>query len=122
MDHYMSLNNEGRINYAKSIVSKESIIDYQNAIGKKLSLVYNPKCKSIPGFAGQRKRETRLMITPPLDPFPGAPLPQVASPATYDLGIVREDGLHISTLSITQKQLELLAHDDFWILKKRDFN
>lgn len=120
MDYYLSLDNPGRINYAKKRVPRSTVITYQNELAKKLSPVYNPKTKQYPGFAGRQRRETQLVVTPPPEPFPGTPAPINVQNQDIDLGIIREDGLHITTFPINPQKLVEIAKDDFWVLKKQN--
>jgi hypothetical protein len=107
MAQYLAADRKGQIEYAKQHVSRETIIEYQNAIGKSMSPVFGVKTMSIPGFAGVRKYETELTI-------------QRIKPNMNILGIIREDGTHISSFSVTDKKLKKIAKNDFWVLEDRN--
>ena len=62
---------------------------------------------SVPGFAGRQKYETELTI-------------QQIKPKTRILSIIREDGTHISSFSITDDKLRRIAENDFWVLENRN--
>lgn len=111
MNYSKSLDNPARIIYANKMVPRELVIRYQNELAKKLIPVYNPTTKSYPGFAGKQKRETQLVLTP-IDPGVGN--------QDFYLGLIREDGLHITTYPITKNKLQNIAKDDFWVLQDRD--
>jgi len=107
MAKYQGLDRDGRIEYEKQKLPQEIIINYQNEIGKSMSPVFGVNTKSVPGFAGVRKQETELTI-------------QSTKPNKNILGILREDGMHISSFSITDDKLKAIAKNDFWILKDRN--
>lgn len=120
MNYYKSLNNPARIAYGKKMVPRAVVINYQNELAKKLIPLYNPNTKSYEGYAGRQKRDTRLVLTPVPESWPGnKPPPGVANKDHY-LGIVREDGLHISTFPISNKKLLEIAQDKFWVLQDRN--
>ena len=109
MSHYMSLDRAGRIDYAKQKLSQETIINYQNEIGKSMSPLFGPKeTFSVPGSAGKYKQNTELTIQ------------QTNTPNKTILSIIREDGLHISSYSINDRALRQLTKDNFWVLKNRN--
>jgi len=109
MSHYMRLDRAGRIDYAKQKLSRETIINYQNEIGKSMSPLFGQKkTLSVPGFAGTYKQNTELTIQ------------QNDTPDNTILNIIREDGLHISSFSIDDVALKKLIKDDFWVLKNRN--
>lgn len=110
MAHYLKLDNADKIKYANQIVPKKTIIEYQNTIARKISQVFSPERKSIPGSAGKRHYPSQLIVTP-------APAP---TGLFYDLAIIREDGLHITTFHIDGEKLKKIAKDDFWVLQKQD--
>jgi hypothetical protein len=124
MVYYKSLNRRGRIEYAKSKLPRSLIISYQNEIGKNLTTVFNSNTYSVGGAAGKRKVPTQLIIAEPRDiyPLPGQEIqtPPPSGKRDIMLGIVREDGLHISSYPITQKRLNIIENDDFWVLKNQD--
>jgi hypothetical protein len=63
MSHYMNLDRAGRINYAQQKLSRETIINYQNKIGKSMCLLFGPKkTLSVSSFAGKHKQNTELII------------------------------------------------------------
>lgn len=109
MSHYMNLDRAGRIDYAQQKLSRETIINYQNEIGKSMCPLFGPKkTLSVPGFAGKYKQNTELTIQ------------QTNIPDKTILGIIREDGLHISSYSLDDEALRELAKDGFWVLKNRN--
>ena len=94
--------NLGRIDYAKQKLSRETIINYQNEIGKSMSPLFGPKeTFSVPGFAGKYKQNTELTIQ------------QTNRPNKTILSIIREDGLHISSYSINDRALLQLTGPRF---------
>jgi len=62
----------------------------------------------MPGFAGKYKQNTELTIQ------------QTNRPNKTILGIIREDGLHISSYSLNDTALRKLTKDGFWVLKNRN--
>ena len=107
MAKYERLDRAGRIEYAKQKLTRETIINYQNEIGKSMSPVFDVNIKSVPGFAGVRKQETELTI-------------QSIEPDKNILSIIREDGKHVSSFSVTDDKLIDIAKNDFWVLKNRN--
>ena len=109
MEKYMKLDTAGRVQYTKEQVPRDTVIQYQNELGRSLCDIYNinGRTSSVPGFAGKRKVETELKI-------------QQKSDGTNLLGIIREDGLHISSYDLDADGLDKLIADDFWVLKNRD--
>lgn len=71
-----------------------------------MSPIFGVETKSVPGFGGIRKYETELTI-------------QTLKPNKHILGIIREDGKHISSFSIDNNKLEDIAQNEFWVLKDR---
>jgi hypothetical protein len=108
MSHYKSLNRADRIEYAKQKLPRESIINYQNEIGKSMSSSFgSKKTFSVPGFAGKFKVNTELTLQ------------QTNTPDKTILSIIREDGLHISSFPLDDEALLQLTKDNFWVLKDR---
>ena len=110
MAKYERLDRVGKIEYAKQKLPRETIINYQNEIGKSISPIFcvnGVHTKSVPGFAGVRKQETELTI-------------QSINSNRHILGIIREDGTHISSFSMNKKELKQLVQNDFWVLKGRN--
>ncbi len=106
--HYMSLHRADRINYAKQKLSRETIIHYQNEIGKAMSPRFGPKQTfAVPGFAGKFKQNTELIIQ------------QTNTPDKSIISMIREDGLHISSYSVDDRALQKIIDDGFWVWKKR---
>jgi hypothetical protein len=65
----------------------------------------------VPGYAGINKVGTELIITP-----------KRGDPDKFILGIIREDGVHISSYPINSARLKRIAIEDkFWVLKDRYF-
>jgi hypothetical protein len=104
---YKRLDRAGKIEYAKHKLPRETIINYQNASGKSMSPIFGVNTKSVTGFAGVRKQDTQLTI-------------QSTKPNINTLGIIREDGMHISSFSITDYKLKTMVNNDFWALKDRN--
>ena len=107
MAKYQGLDRAGRIEYTKQKLPRETIINYQNEIGKSMSPIFGVNTKSVPGFAGVRRQDTELTI-------------QSTKPNTNILSIIREDGMHISSFLITDDKLKTIANNDFWVLKERN--
>ena len=107
MAKYERLYRAGRIEYAKQKLLRETITNYQNAIGKSMSPIFDVNTKSVPGFAGVRKQDTELTI-------------QSTKPNINIFGIIREDGMHILSFSITDDELKKIVNNDFWVLKDRN--
>jgi hypothetical protein len=107
MAKYERLDRAGRMEYAKQKLHRETIINYQNAIGKSMSPIFGVNTKSVPGFTGVRKQDTELTI-------------QSTKSNINILGIIREDGMHISSFSINDDKLKTIVNNDFWVLKDRN--
>ena len=109
MAEYIKRDRAGRIAYAKEMLPRETIIAYQNALGKAMSPLFGQKKTiSVPGFAGVNKINTELTI-------------QLGNkPDSNLISIIREDGVHITTYSITDIGLKKLYKDGFWVLKDRN--
>jgi len=124
MAYYQTLGRGDKIAYAKRELPRNTIISYQNEIGKRLLPVYNPNTYSVAGIPGQQKVPTQLVFSKPRDPYPlpGQKSQTPASSGKRDimLGIVTQDGLHISSYSITQKRLDRIEMENFWVLKNQD--
>ncbi len=96
---------------------RETIIRYQNEIGKSLCPIFGPAPKDgrkpdflvVPGYAGKEKIDTEIRVAPKRD-----------NPNSFMLGIVREYGLHISSFPIDGPKLLEISKDGFWILKDRN--
>lgn len=113
MAYYMKLNRLDRINYAKNKLPKETLIQYQNEIGKSMSpkfTEFTTMKRPIPGFAGKRKYPTELTLE-------GKRNNNVNDNV---VSIIREDGKHISSYIFSREQLMKLKDDNFWVLKDRD--
>ena len=109
MVHYKNLNRADKIDYAKQKLPRETIINYQNEIGKSISPLFGPKeTFLVPGFAGKFKQNTELTIQ------------QTDTPDKTILSIIREDGVHISSFSVTNEVLREITKDNFWVLKNRN--
>jgi len=104
---YKRFDRAGRIEYAKQKLPQETFINYQNAIGKSMSPIFGVNTKSVQCFAGIRKQEAELTI-------------QSTKPNTNILGIIRENGIHISSFFITDDRLKTIVNNDFWVLKDRN--
>jgi hypothetical protein len=107
MAKYERLDRAGRIEYAEQKLTRETIIEYQNAIGKSMSPIFGVNTRSVPGFAGVRKQESELTI-------------QTIKPNMHILGIIREDGTHISSFPVNDDKLKKIANNDFWVLENRN--
>lgn len=109
MNKYLSLDRAGRLDYANKSLPRETIINYQNEIGKSLCSIFNIGGKTIlvPGFAGKQKIGTELTI-------------EQKPNGRNMLGIIREDGTHISSYSLEFPELEKLLKNDFWVLRDRN--
>lgn len=82
MDHYKKLNREDRINYAKEMVPAETLLEYQNRIGKAM---VDDNATFVTGFAGKNQKRTHLKI----------------DTKNNFMSIVSERGTHISTFNLT---------------------
>ena len=65
-----------------------------------------PNSISVPGFAGKRKRSTELKIQ--------------MFKNQHIISVIREDGVHISSHTVTDQKLRKIVADGFWVLKDRD--
>jgi len=109
MVHYENLNRADKIDYAKQKLPRETIINYQNEIGKSMSPLFGPKeTFLVPGFAAKFKQNIELTIQ------------QTDTPNKTILSIIREDGVHISSFSVNNKVLREITKDNFWVLKNRN--
>jgi hypothetical protein len=106
---YKNLDQASRIKYAEKKLPRSAIIEYQNEMAKSMSPRFN-EIWSVLGFAGIHKTETELVIQ------------STKTPKKYILSVVREDGLHISSYSISQLDLENMAKDEFWVWKNSTLN
>ena len=109
MAKYKSLDRAGRLDYVNQKVPRETIINYQNAIGRSMCPIFNiaGKTISVPGFAGKHKIGTELTI-------------QQRPGGINMLSIIREDGTHISSFSVDRSAIEKLIENDFWVLRDRN--
>ena len=108
LDVYKSLDRKGRIQYTKNNVPRETVIQYQNELGKGMSPLFGTrKTKSVPGFAGKRKRNTELTI-------------QMGTKNEHILSVIGEDGIHRSSYQIDDNKLQNIMDNDFWIWPYRD--
>lgn len=111
MSYYNTLSDRfDKINYAKEKLPQETIVSYQNAIGKSMSNKFSKNTRSIAGFAGTRKYRTDLTFE----------IKRNNNPDDNIISIIREDGTHISSYRVKEKKLLQIIKDEFWILKGRD--
>ena len=109
MAHYRSLERADKINYAKQKLSPETIVHYQNEIGKSMSPRFGPKKTfAVPGFAGKFKQNTELIIQP------------TNTPDKTILSVIRGDGVHISSYCLDDDAVRKLTKDNFWVWKTRN--
>lgn len=101
MNDYRKLDREGRIDYANKNVPRDTIIEFQNEIGKAMT---EGKPAHVPGFAGKYKKHTDLKI----------------NTEKGLISVVNEQGQHISTYGVTKNKLRRIIKDGFWILKNRN--
>lgn len=127
LSEYESLTNSDRILYAKQKnFPKELAIKYQNNIAKSLRPEFNPantacypespgnvgrfgqvgSTLEVPGLAGINATSTTLIF-------------QMDKKNHYTMGVIREDGTHISSYSITSGKLKKIADNKFWIWPER---
>ena len=123
LDHYMSLNRQGKIAYAKRVLPRTFLISYQNEIGKRLCPIFNPKTFAIEGFAGKDKVSSQLIFQPPRDIL--LPDGRVISPPKSDdknimFSIITRYGVHISSWPINDARFRRLEKEHFWVLKSHD--
>jgi hypothetical protein len=106
MNKYQKMDRADRIGYVQQKLSPDTIITYQNEIGKSISPIFGrgKKTLSVPGFAGKNKIGTELTI-------------EMRGRDQNMLSIIREDGLHISSFSLND---EKLVQNNFWVLKNRN--
>ena len=115
MGKYKSLSRAEKIQYATENLSPETIISYQNAIGRSICPIFVPVPKQKPDFtswlgtAGREKVPTEITVTPIR-----------SDPGKFIVGIIREDGVHISSFKLTKKKLIKIGQNNFWVLQKRD--
>jgi hypothetical protein len=83
-----NLDRKGRIEYAKKHVSRETIIEYQNEIGK--AMTENDRWEK-KQRVGLKKNQNNL------------------------LSLIDEKGQHISTYKISEKKWRHIAKEGFWI-------
>ena len=100
MAYYETLRRVDKIAYAKKELPRNTIISYQNEIGKRLTPVYNPNTYSVEGVAGKRKVPTQLVLEKPRDPYPGQIMQTPASSGKRNimLSVVTQDGLPLLSL------------------------
>ena len=107
---FLELDRAARIAYAEQKLVREGIIEYQNEIAKSISPIFGGRADThvVPGFAGVRKQETALTI-------------RRVAPENNIIGIIRQDGTHISSFSTDDKGVSKLAkNNEFWVLKNRN--
>jgi len=108
MKKYIRMSRADRIAYANQMLTRETIINYQNEIGKSMCPIFGPleNTFSVPGFAGKNKIGTELTFR--------------KGPDRTMMSIIREDGVHISSFPLKESKLQEIARDNFWVLKDRD--
>lgn len=121
MNYYNTLKRRDKIAYAKKVLSRETIISYQNEIAKQLTPVYNPNTEAVLGIAGRQKVQSQLILSKPR-PLLGGKSPVPSGKRDIMLGIITSDGLHISSYPITQDRLKRIEADNYWVLQNRDIN
>ena len=109
MNKYQSMDRAGKLAYVEKMLPRETVIRYQNEIGKTLCPIFNiPGTNyAVSGFAGRRKINTDLTI-------------QQMTNGSNMLGIIREDGTHISSYPVDATGLQSLVDNNFWVLRNRD--
>lgn len=101
MATYKALNKADKIQYAKQHVSPETIIAYQNVIGMSMNPLFG---------AGKNRVNVGLVIQ------------QIPKTNNYYLSIIKDNGKHISSYSVTGKKLKKIIANDFWVLTDKKFN
>ena len=110
MNQYMEMSKADKIAYAKKNVSPETIISYQNAIGMAMNPVFGINTLPVRGFTGNHKTDVGLVIQ------------SIPNSSDSRLSIIKDNGQHVSTYTVTQKKLIKIVQDGFWVLKTRHFN
>lgn len=112
MDTYMLLSRQDKIQYAKQHVPRETIISYQNMIGKRMSLVFGTGVKtySFPATAGKYKANVSLVIQ------------TIPNSERLWLTIVNEKGVQVTTFTHSRPQFMRNLENDFWVLPDTNFN
>lgn len=91
---------EDKIAYATEHMSDETILEYQNFIGKQLT---EDSVTHVNGFAGEYKTPNQIKI----------------NTENKIVSIVSEKNVHISTFQSTPGRIRTFIKDGFWILKNK---
>ena len=110
MVKYKDLSKADKIAYAKQRVSPEIIISYQNAIGISMNPIFGTKTYGLRGFAGENRANVGLVIQ------------QIPKTNKFYLSIIKDNGKHSTSYSITEKKLNKIIADGFWVLQNQKFN
>ncbi len=110
MVKYKDLSKADKIAYAKQRVSPETIISYQNAIGMSMNPTFGTKTYGTRGFAGENRANVGLVIQ------------QIPKTKKFYLSIIKDNGKHITSYSITLEKLKKIIANGFWVLQNQKFN
>lgn len=105
MATYKALNKADKIQYAKQHVSPETIITYQNVIGMSMNPIFGTQTYGVRGFAGKNRVNVGLVIQ------------QIPKTNNYYLSIIKDNGMHVSSYSITGNKLNKITHEDFGLFQ-----
>lgn len=95
------------------MVPRETIIAYQNRLGQAMSPVFHQTTVPIRGFAGTRKADVGLVFQT---------VPNPVNNKKIMMSIIKDDGLHITSYTITRQQFDDIRNNEFWVLRKQPFN
>ena len=112
MEKYKSLSKKDRIASAKQHVPRETIIRYQNFLGRAIDI--KPRSSNnnpaVRGFAGKHKSDISLIIK------------SIPDTNNFYFSIINDKNTHITSFSIPYSRLRVIAKDDFHVLKDKTFN
>jgi archaellum biogenesis protein FlaJ (TadC family) len=91
-------------------VSPETIIASQNVIGMSMNPLFGTQTFAVRGFAGKNRVNVGLVIQ------------KIPKTDNYYLSIIKDNGKHTSSYSITGKKLKKIVANDFWVLTDKKFN
>lgn len=113
-DAYIKMDKPERLEYARQNIPVENIIAYQNALGHCVVGKFGLKTVNFPGFAGEFRKDVTIVA----QTFPNFP-----NDSKVKVSVIRENGLHVSTLVMTNGKFNTLMKDPrgFWVFQDKPF-
>ena len=114
LNAYDKMSKKQKIAYAKKILPREFIINYQKRLCLSMTPIFGKSTTPVRGFAGIRKVDVGLVFqTNPNPPNKNKPIMMT---------IIKDNGQHVSSFPISLTQFNQLVSQDYWVLPGQPFN